>query len=348
MVLLASNRRPEYSASKLRAKVATEPFASALRSAWHTTDLEGLLSHYVGGEALIDRFIGEGAASTNTDDHNEIEYGFARNLGRNTWDAQGILYRKSVEIGDQRPPTDAGAVDWQLVTLDRQWDAAVRDGKQPSADDLALEGGVGDKVLERYIARDAWGTLNAWESLPPSTPTSLTELAVVAHLYAESGNSKAEPLIERLHDRMPAEAELLAGILAYKQHRPSESAEQLASALRRFRNDPWVLEHILAKTFDAAVNVAKMDPRQAPKLLEAFAEPFPVACADENRRATAGVIAEQLNPATVAQFVESFETNVPWSKRFLTYRLKAYEKAGHPLAAQARQDLDEFVRSAAN
>ncbi len=346
MVLVGSDRRPEYSASKLRTKLATEPFASALCSAWHTADLEGLFSHYMGGEALIDHFVGEGAASINTDDHNEIEYACARNLGRNTWDAQGTLYRKSVAIGDQRPPADAGAVDWQLVRLGRQWDAAVRDGKELSAEDLGLEGGVGDKVLERYVARDAWGTLNAWEALPKSA-SCLTELAVVAHLYAEAGNSQAEPLIERLRDRMPTEAELLGGILAYKQRRTVESGERLATALGRFRSDPWVLEHILTKSFDAAISVAKSDPAQAPKLLHAFAEPFPVDCADENRRATAGVIAEQLSPATVAQFVESFEPHVPWSKRFLAYRLKAYEKAGHPGAAQARQDLQEFVREAA-
>ena len=92
----------------------------------------------------------------------------------------------------------------------------------------------------------------------------------------------------------------------------------------------------------------RLIPAQAPKLLQAFAEPFPVYCADENRRATAGVIAEQLSPATVAQFVASFEPHVPWSKRFLTYRLKAYENAGDPRAARARQDLDEFVRNTAN
>lgn len=111
--------------------------------------------------------------------------------------------------------------------------------------------------------------------------------------------------------------------------------------------DPWVLEHILAKTFDAASGVAKVDPRQAPKLLQAFSEPFSVDRAGENRRATACVIAEQLGPAAVARFVESFEPHVPWSKRFLAYRLKAYEDAGHPLADEARHDFQDFVRCAA-
>ncbi len=51
----------------------------------------------------------------------------------------------------------------------------------------------------------------------------LTELAVIAHLYAESGSSKAEPLIAQLRGHLPAEAEALGGILAWKQGRVSES-----------------------------------------------------------------------------------------------------------------------------
>ena len=57
------------------------------------------------------------SAAINTDDHNEIEYGFARTLGRTDWDAAGALYRQSVEIGDHRPPVSGGAVDWKAVAL---------------------------------------------------------------------------------------------------------------------------------------------------------------------------------------------------------------------------------------
>ena len=98
------------------------------------------------------------------------------------------------------------------------------------------------------------------------------------------------------------------------------------------------------KTFDAAIVVAKADPRQAPKLLQAFGEPFAAYYADESRRATACVIAEGVGPAAVAQFVESFEPYVPWSEEFLSYRQQAYRDAGHRLAAQADRDLQEFVR----
>jgi predicted membrane-bound spermidine synthase len=347
LVLVGSEPRPAYSVSGLRRKVAAEPFASALRCAWHTADLEGVFANYVGGGALVDHFIGGNVAAINTDDHNQIEYGFARTLGRTDWDATRDLRRQAVEIGDDRPPVHGGAVDWQAVAQGRQWDMVVRGGKKLSADDPALKEEIHDRVLERYVAKDARGMLAAWESIPKAAPC-LTELAVIAHLYAEAGNSKAEPLIEQLGHHLPTEAEALRGILAWRQRKFGESGERLATALKRLRSDPWVLEHIRVKTFDAAVGVAKADPKQAPRLLEALHEPFAARYADENRRATACVIAEQLGPAAVVQFVESFEPHVPWSERFLAYRQKAYRKAGHRLADQADRDLQEFVRCAAN
>ena len=74
-VLLGSSQRPDYSAARLRSKLAAQPFATVLTQSWHTTGLEGFLSHYVGGPALVDRFIGAESAAINTDDHNSIEYG---------------------------------------------------------------------------------------------------------------------------------------------------------------------------------------------------------------------------------------------------------------------------------
>jgi len=344
VVLLGSDRRPEYSVSRLRGKVAAEPFASALSRAWHTTDLEGLFSHYVGGAALVEHFIGD-AAAINSDDHNEIEYGFARTLGRTAWDVPAVLYRQAVAMGDQRPAVHGGAVDWKAVALGRQWDAAVRGGKKLSADDLALNEGSYDRVLERYVAKDAPGMLLVWEILPHGPPC-LTELAVIAHLYAETGSSKAEPLIAQLAEHLPAEAESLRGILAWKQRKVGQAGERLAAALRRLRDDPWMLEHLRMKAFDAAIAVAKADPTQAPKLLQAMGESFAVDYADENRRLYASVVAEQIGPATVAQFVESFEPYIPWTEQFLTYRRRAYRDAAHRLAAQADRDLQEFVRCA--
>ncbi len=58
LLLVGSAPRPAYSVPALQSTLAAEPFASALHCAWHTTGLEGLFSHYIGGSALVDHFIG--------------------------------------------------------------------------------------------------------------------------------------------------------------------------------------------------------------------------------------------------------------------------------------------------
>ena len=72
---------------------------------------------------------------------------------------------------------------------------------------------------------------------------------------------------------MPTEAEALRGILAWRQRNLSEAGERLATALQRLHKDPWVLNHIRVKTFDAAIGLAKADPGQASKLLQAMPHP---------------------------------------------------------------------------
>ena len=261
-------------------------------------------------------------------------------LGRTDWDTCGELHRQSIEIGDHRHAVSDGDVDWHSVALARQWDAAVLGKKGLSTEDLALNEGAGDEVLERFVGKDVQGMLVAWEGSPHSA-ACLSELAVIAHLYAELGSSKAEPLIEQLGRYLPAEAEALHAILAWKQQKFSESGQRLVAALTGLRSNPWLLEHIRMKTFDTAISLAEADPRGRP-VVEAFREPFAAAYADESRRATACVIAEGLDLAMAAQYVESFEPYVPWSKESLTYRQRIYHAAGHRLAVQADHDLEEF------
>ena len=343
LLLVGSAQGRAYSAAALRERLAAEPFASALLAAWHATGVEGLLAHYVGGTALVDQFISEGPAAINTDDHNAIEYGFARSLGKTDWDVVGTLHRQAAEIGDHRPALSDGAVDWRAVAIARQWEAAVRAGTNPSSDEHKLADGMFDAVLQCYAARDGRGMVRAWEDSPQSAPC-LTELAVVALLYAELGTSRAEPLIERLRRDMPIEAEALRGILAWRQGRPGEAGLWLAAALRHLHREPWMLEHLRLKMFDAAISVAKSDPRQAAELLRAISGPFTANCADDSRRATACVIAEAVGPVEAAKIVESFEPFAPWTEEFLAYRTRVYRATGNRLAGQAEREEHEFAR----
>ena len=73
-----------------------------------------MLSHYLGGSVLVDHFIAADAASINTDDHNDIEYGSARNLGRTEWNCAVDLV--SSIGGDRRPATAGQRRDGRLAS----------------------------------------------------------------------------------------------------------------------------------------------------------------------------------------------------------------------------------------
>ena len=223
------------------------------------------------------------------------------------------------------------------MALGRQWDAAVRGGKKLSADDLASNEGATTRSWNGTLPRTRWECCSPGNRRRTVAPC-LTELAVIAHLYAESGDSKAEPLIEQLGDHLPAEAEALRGILAWRQGKVSESAERLAAGAGggcAAIPGCWNISARRPSTRPSAW--PRRIRSRPPSCCRRWANPLPSDYADESRRGTACVIAEGLGPAAVAQFVESFEPYVPWSERFLAYRRQAYRDAGHRLAAQAER-----------
>ncbi len=99
MLLLGSMKPLRYSVPTLQGRIRQAPFPSALTCAWHATDLEGVLARYVGGPALVAALARQEGARWNTDDRNEVEYGFARTLGKQGGISIGDLRKLAVAIG---------------------------------------------------------------------------------------------------------------------------------------------------------------------------------------------------------------------------------------------------------
>ena len=55
-------------------------------------------------------------------------------------------------------------------------------------------------------------------------------------------------------------------------------------------------------------------------------------------------VASRVDAARYAGALEPMEPNAPWRKAILALRARAYEETGHPLAALARRELEEFDR----
>src|SRR5262249_62192746 len=78
-------------------------------------------------------------------------------------------------------------------------------------------------------------------------------------------------------------------------------------------------------------------------VLAAVAKRFGLYQVEDVRIATMLTIAGQLDDRTVAAVLAPLEPHVPWSFAVLARRVAAYDALAHPLASQARADLEAFV-----
>ena len=343
MLLLCSNQPFSYTAEGLRRRIAEEPYRTALAVAWRATQMEGFLAHYVAGERLVDDASQNYVRSPNTDDHNRIEYGFARTLGRPGGFSLAKLRDRAVELKSHRPAGRFEGVDWEGVEDERtamsvlaQQVLEVRNASEGQAARL--------RAWTQYVAEDYLGTIRQWES-QPRQPRYPTETALLALAYAMRGRQQAQSLAEQLRSYNPQESDMIEGIFLFARRRNQEASRMLAKALAGLRHDPWAVFDVTHKAIEVAAGLALSDPACARELLPALREPFAVSYADDQRRIAAYMVASRVGPQDTAALVESYEPNVPWERTFLEIRASAYGETRHPLAGKARSDLALFLRN---
>ena len=95
-LLMVAAREPiTLDITRLRQRVASEPYRTALHATWRVESAEGVLSHFVASDR-VSRVASRGAI-LNTDDRTPIEFGFARSLGH------GRIQHESSDQSGVRP-----------------------------------------------------------------------------------------------------------------------------------------------------------------------------------------------------------------------------------------------------
>ena len=185
-----------------------------------------------------------------------------------------------------------------------------------------------------------------WEK-QPKPPVDLIETITLALSYAEQGDEKAVPLIERLRTDNPVDAEVLDAILDQRRGKHSDACQHVEKAMAMMTTDASVLPRLADGVYAVAIRIAQQDPQQGPRLFVALGQPLAVSLFNERRMLTRCVLAQGIGaaaPAAVA--VGEMEPHVPWNEELLVLRRAAYEETGNPLAAKARRDLELFRRQA--
>ncbi len=345
MLLLCSNQPFSYTAQGLRRRIAEEPYRTALAVAWRATQMEGFLARYVAGERLVEEASRNYAGCLNTDDHNRIEYGFARTLGRPSGFSLAQLHGRAVALRSDRPACQFEGVDWEGVE-DERTAMLVLAQLVPDAQDASADQAARIRAWTRYLAGDYAGMIRQWESQPRQARYP-TETALLALAYAMRGNQEAISLGEQLRAFNPRESQMIQGIFLLARRHKREASWTLAKAFVGLRQDPWAVFDVTHKAMEVAAGVALSDPTCAGELLQALQEPFAALYADEQRREAAYLVASRVAPQERVPLVESYEPDVPWDLTFLKLRADAYGKTGHRLAGKAQSDLALYLRNEA-
>ena len=104
----------------------------------------------------------------------------------------------------------------------------------------------------------------------------------------------------------------------------------------------------MRRTLPLAVRLAREDRALAPRLYEAFSQPFAVDMFEQQRLLSRIWIGRAVDARSLCVETPSprLEPHVPWEEPFLTYRYQCYQAHHHPLAARARRDLETFLDAA--
>jgi spermidine synthase len=346
MLLVCSRESRRLAPDALRERIAREPFRSALACGWQVTDLEGFFSRFVAGPKLVDQWARQEGVRVNTDNHNVIEYGFARTVGR---DSAGFsipsLRQYAFALAAHRPELVEGEVDWGRVEGHRQVLYSLCNQQVDLPLHSTVEQRARRKVLDRYWQTDTTGMVAVWEAAGYE-PIFPTETALLALAYADIGSDRAKELASKLRSYRPVEADAIEAYLYRRQGKTELAAEALKRTLHELRVSPWGLSHVLELTFDVAVDVARLDPSQAIGIFQALSKPFAVYAYEERRLLAAHIVATRVGPSAVVETLQAFEPHVPWNEEFLANRLRIYAATEHPLRERARKDLAVFRKYA--
>ena len=345
LLLLASNRPIRHDTARLRDRLAAEPFKTAMSRIWGVEGAEGFYAGFVAADPLTRAILEQEDRWINSDDRPIIEFGFARNLGRAGRFKIEDLIQLARSRGEDRPSgVEEESLDWQqVVDLRAARTAAVNQSPHMPPDappDLASR----IRARQHFVRQQLHRACTEWHT-QDQQPTAPIDVLMLAECLADSGNHAAEPLIEQLRtDGRIIEAEAILARLVAKSGETESAGEHLTRAFEGYRSDPWPYPPTMTRLLLLAAELVREEPSLGPRIFKALEEPFAVDLLSELRRATLLDIARITGSNDLClQAIEAFGRWYPWQENFLRERLRCLDENRHPLAGQARRDLEDFL-----
>jgi len=341
LMLVASRKPLRHDAQALRARLREQPFRSGLLAAWRATELEDVLARFVAAPPLAKRLRAAGQP-LNTDDRNPVEFSFAKTLSRSGLFDVLKLRSEAAAMGAGRPEM-AGAVDWERAARQRLAIYTIAGSPPPLPADASESETLRAKAHAHYVAGDLKGALDAFAA-QPHPPEGAVESALFAEGLADRGDQAAVRHIQELRATSAVEAEAATARLALRLGQFDLARNALASALVRYRDDPWPSQIAMAHALSLSDELATAKPDALGVLFEALRQPFAVAALEEPRRLVLLNLAARVrSPDLCREALQALEPHVPWRADVLRYRASCYERQKDERAPLAREELQEFL-----
>lgn len=349
LLLLASHEPVHYDVDSLRTRLTEEPFKSALLEAWRGNTLEAFLAHYVGNRALANALIHLASNPLNTDDRTIIEFAFARSVRLRHGFQIAELRASASGAHVDRPELINGDVDWTVVDEERLSMYPSLSGTAKFQEALTPEQKSRAAAFASYGDGDLPGAFRQWRE-QSQEPRTLGQLQLVSECLASQGDNAAVPLIEKLAEALPRDAEAIRAEFLWREGRPQEATETLENFLRGLHEDPWPSSELINRSLARAEAIARSDRSKvaAGLFYDALATPFSVFASESERLGVRLGIAMYLDDDRPGEralpVLQAFEPYVVWQRNFLNTRKECYLAQHSPLAKQADRDFDEFMK----
>lgn len=344
LLLIAGNKPFVYDVPELRARMAGEPFKTALQRIWRADDLEAVFARFVANANLARGVAKLEGDRLNTDDMTRVEFGFARGLGFRTHQFEVIELRKAAHAKGWDQPLLANAnLDGTLVPIRRithmgaDWrpPPTMSAGAPASLRHLAA-------LIEKWEDGELTGALTEWRT-SPDEPSDSIALDAVAETLADAADAAAERYIERLRPVHAVEADAFLARLRLRQGRLPEATDALDRMLAGAARDPWALPGVIARAIELAPEIAALDKVAGERLFRRLQEPLAVQLLTDVRQHNLVEMANLIDwQRLCSDALASSEPNVQWQGELLFRRMRCYEARNDARLKQARRDLSQY------
>ncbi|HUL77899.1 MAG TPA: fused MFS/spermidine synthase [Vicinamibacteria bacterium] len=341
LMLVSGRTSPPHDLTRLAGRSREEPFRSALRDAWRTDSLEGLFAHFVASPAFAGR-LRSAADSIDTDDRNQLEFGFARSLGRSGLLDVEAVRKAAADAGADHPAFEGGTLDLVRLLAERLgvYSAAGEAPPRPAGAAAGLARRADAHILWTRRSRPA--ALQAWRAADEE-PSGPNETALVAEVMADAGEQRALAYVEALRAYQPAEADACLARLRLRQGGHEAALAALEAAFAAYRRDPWPSPLVMQGALDAALELAAQKPELGPRVLDSLRPEFALRLLNEVRVEEAFLVGSVGEPGPdCRRLLDPVEPHVPFTEPWLGYRVRCYARTGDRRLAAAHDDLRRF------